>query len=141
MSNKRKLCTAERTAKRQTPRLTEYTRAEDNCFEPRRCSTSGLSSYCWQYKLSLSKPRRHIGGAAVYTHSFLHSTLHAEGWSTSLPGRLPMVPTGKAPGLIWKFRIRKKSRGPYRVSKAGESIIPLNNLWQLHPLSHMIIQD
>jgi hypothetical protein len=60
MSNKPTLRTAERTAKRQTPSLTEYTKAEEshNCAE-------GLSSYCWQYKLSLTTPLRHIAGMEV----------------------------------------------------------------------------
>ena len=77
MSKKLTLCSAERKAKRQTPRLTEYTKAEDNFYESHNC-TSGLSSYWWQYKLSLTTPLRHIAGEEVYLHSFLTSALAGE---------------------------------------------------------------
>jgi len=68
------LCTAERTVKGQTPRLTEYTKAEDNFYESHNCT-----SYCWQYKLSMTTPLRHIAGVEVYLHSFLTSALEGEG--------------------------------------------------------------
>ena len=78
MSKKLASYTAQRTAKRQTPRLTEYTKAEDNSYESHNC-TSGLSSYCWQYKLSLTTKLRHIAGVEVYPHSFLTPALDGEG--------------------------------------------------------------
>ena len=84
-----------KTAKRQTPRLTEYTKAEGNFYESHNC-TSGLSSYCWQCQLFLTTPLKHIAGVELYLHSFLTSALDGEGCKLHLPGRfLP----GKQPTL------------------------------------------
>jgi hypothetical protein len=64
-------------------------------------------------KLSLSRPKRHTGQAAVQLHSLLTSTLHAGERSTALSellylwGKKHLVPTERkahrATEWVWKF--------------------------------------
>ena len=72
-------------------------------------------------KLSLSTPKRHIGGAEVQLHSFLTSSLDGREWSTSRPSRFI---SGKEPRCPLNRRLSESHSRSGNLQRRKKKTVP-----------------